>query len=189
MRRTRNAAFAALECDGVGSTRSKKGLRMKMIACISAALALLSLNSSHAEKTSSARPLLQRVFRSNSDLPVNEVSCSLYSDRLVVERRAGDLKDVQESRIDGLSGDFAKLIAEAGKESIALSDGPASDGLFQWIAFTPAEGKTQAGKIVLKSTGSKVGSNSSAPAQQLVQFINLHCRACYLDTRGYPYPM
>ena len=89
-----------LRCVGVGFNRLKKELPMKIGACAAVAIssALLALNDSHAEKMSSARPLLQIVFRSNNDVPINEVSCSLYSDRLVIERKTGELRDVQESR-------------------------------------------------------------------------------------------
>jgi hypothetical protein len=162
---------------------------MKTGACAAVAIssALLALNGSHAEKMSSARPLLQIVFRSNNDVPINEVSCSLYSDRLVIERKTGELRDVQESRVDGLTGEFANLIAEATKEPLNLADGPVSAGLFQWVAFAPGEGKAEARRIVLKSTGSKIGTNPSVPAKQLIQFIDLHCRPCYLATRGYPF--
>jgi hypothetical protein len=128
-----------------------------------------------------AQPLLQKVFRTSEAAPVSEVTCTLWPDRLVIERTTEDLKDVETSPIQITGGDIGGLIRGLSATDTPVKPANPNAALTQWLAYDPAA--PGARPILLQSEGPLAGSNPDPAAQRLVQFIELHCRPCYLGMR------
>src|SRR5438045_1040094 len=92
------------------------------------------------------RPILQKNYFAKS--PDATLSCTLYPNELVIERRVGSMVSSERRKLEAITGDFAKLIGKARDRETPLKDGSPSPMYLEWVAF-PQEGAPT--KLILKA--------------------------------------